>query len=458
MKNKSNMSNIKPLNQQVQFNQSVQPKHALLNEPLFIQRSSDYKTGSFATGGKQRYFDYVAMVDNIMAYLRESWGCEPRLYYQDENNDVWDALGEDIRTGYQGLRHAASLYDLVETAQFRFETERDRELSGYEIRPSARNNLFAYDEFRVAFARIPRENQYGLGCEDLIFAENDAELGFFLADMRKRQLESRKLILFSDTRDGLEQERMDPEGKVSRDDVFMEESLKTQIYRSVDEFFTNEGSFFRDYGIPYKRGILLYGKPGNGKTTLVRSISASVDAPVAYWQITEYTSSESITEVFAAAARMAPMVLVIEDMDSMPESCRSYFLNTLDGAASKEGVFLIGTTNYPERIDPALMNRAGRFDRSYEVKLPNESLRRAYLISKGLGRFADNVQLADIAKRTEGFTFAQLGELYVSAALQRHYEGEAELERMVDEMKADFGKSRSGEWMAADKSRSMGFM
>lgn len=53
---------------------------------------------------------------------------------------------------------------------------------------------------------------------------------------------------------------------------------------------------------------------------------------------------------------------LIEDIDSMPASCRSYFLNTLDGATSKEGMYLIGTTNYPEKIDPALMNRAGRFE------------------------------------------------------------------------------------------------
>ncbi|MDQ6422920.1 AAA family ATPase [Paenibacillus sp. LHD-117] len=429
---------------------------AINKEVPFICRVSD-ATGR-TSAGAHVYFDYADIMSKVQFFLKERFGCELKLYYQDENNDVWDALDEDLRSGYDGVRHAASLYDLVETAQFRYETERDRGMSGYEIRPSARNNLFIYDANRVAFARVPRETQYGLGHEDIIFAEDDEALGAFLADTRARQLDNRKLILFSDTKDGLEQERLRPRESVTRDDVFMEEALKSQIYRSVDEFFANEGAFFRDYGIPYKRGILLYGKPGNGKTTLVKSISQTAGAPVAYWQITEFTSSESISEVFAAAMRMAPMVLVIEDIDSMPESCRSYFLNTLDGAASKEGVFLIGTTNYPEKIDPALMNRAGRFDRAYEVKLPDEALRHAYLIRKGMGRIVGEDQLAEVARRTEGFTFAQLGELFVSAALQRHYEGEADLGRLIGEMKSDYAKGRSGDWMAADKGRAMGFL
>ncbi len=84
----------------------------------------------------------------------------------------------------------------------------------------------------------------------------------------------------------------------------------------------------------------------------MKSIAGSIDAPVAYWQITEFTSSETIEEVIQAARRLAPAVLVIEDIDSMPEDVRSFFLNTLDGATSKEGLFLIGTTNYPEEIDP----------------------------------------------------------------------------------------------------------
>ncbi|SFI79653.1 ATPase family associated with various cellular activities (AAA) [Paenibacillus sp. UNC496MF] len=307
-------------------------------------------------------------------------------------------------------------------------------------------------------ARVPRVTQHGLGYEDLIFGEHDEAMLRFLEAMRERQLASPKIIVFTDTKDGLEQTREPASAPVTRSDVFMDEELKTQIYRSVDEFFSRDRAFFLTYGIPYKRGILLYGKPGNGKTTLVKSISSTASAPIAYWQITEYTSSGSIQEVFAAAVQLAPMVLVIEDIDSMPDSCRSYFLNTLDGANSKEGIYLIGTTNYPEKIDPALMNRAGRFDRAYEVKPPNEAMRRAYLAYKGLNRLVDEDAVGRAAAATEGFTLAQLSELYASAALQMHYERAVHLERVIRDMRTDYDKGRSREWMSDAASRKLGFM
>ena len=415
--------------------------------------------------GRQRdtrsYFDYIPALQAIVEYLENRYGTGYRLYYQDDGNEAWNGLEEDLRRGFEGVEHAASLFDLVETSVFEYAAEAkegaDPGKAGYAIRPAVRNNLFVYPKHRVAMARIPRVTQHGLGYEDLIFAESDEEMFGFLEEMRKRQLADPQIAVFTDTRDGLEQTREPIAGAVERSDVFLEEELKTQIYRSIDEFFSKDRSFFHAYGIAYKRGILLYGKPGNGKTTLVKSIASTTRAPVAYWQITEYTSSGSIQEVFAAATQMAPMVLVIEDIDSMPESCRSYFLNTLDGATSKEGIYLIGTTNYPEKIDPALMNRAGRFDRAYEVKQPNEAIRRAYLIRRGMGKLADDEAVARAAGATEGFTLAQLGELYVSAALQMHYEREVDLDRLIAGMKSDTAKGRKGQWMTENESRRLGF-
>ncbi|WP_245590295.1 AAA family ATPase [Cohnella panacarvi] len=427
---------------------------AKATEPRFIVRA---EPGAGQPQDMKNYFNYIEAVHKIIDFLRDRFRCDFRLYYQDDGNEAWNGLEEDIRNGYEGVEHVASLYDLVETNIFEFSGDPEATRKGYAIRPAVRNNLFIYPKHRVALVRIPKITLHGIGYEDLIFAESDEGMVRFLEEMRSRQLDNPKIVLFTDTRDGLEQTREPFTYSVSRSDVFLDEELKTQIFRSVDEFFSKDRSFFQTYGIPYKRGILLYGKPGNGKTTLVKSISSTTSAPVAYWQITQYTNSGSIQEVFAAATQMAPMVLVIEDIDSMPESCRSYFLNTLDGAISKEGVYLIGTTNYPEKIDPALMNRAGRFDRAYEVRTPNEPLRQAYLIRKGMDRLADEETIARTARATEGFTLAQLGELYVSAALQMHYENAVDLDRLIADMKSDYAKGRSGEWMTENQPRRLGF-
>lgn len=427
----------------------------LMKDQRFVVRAEP-KTG-MQGHDTQAYFNYTSAVVAVIDFLRGEFGADCRLYYQDDGNEIWNGLEEDVKNGYEGVRHAASLFDLVETQVFEYASESGQRTQGYAIRPAVRNNLFVYPKHGVALARIPRLTMHGIGYEDLIFGVSDEGVGEFLEDMRKRQLADRKIIVFTDTREGQEQNREQPANAVTRDAVFMDEALKTQIYRSIDEFFSQDRSFFHTYDVPYKRGILLYGKPGNGKTTLVKSIATTVDAPIAYWQITEYTNSESIQEVFSAAARMAPMVLVIEDIDSMPESCRSYFLNTLDGATSKEGIYLIGTTNYPEKIDPALMNRAGRFDRAYEVKLPDESLRRAYLMRRGLGRLVGEETVARTARDTEGFSLAQLGELYVSAALEKHYEGEADMDRLIAGMQSDYAKDRKREWLTDGRSRKLGF-
>ena len=176
-----------------------------------------------------------------------------------------------------------------------------------------------------------------------------------------------------------------------------------------------------------------------------------------YWQITEFTNSYSISEIFETATGLAPMVLVIEDIDSTPEEVRSVFLNTLDGATSKEGFFLIGTTNYPEKIDPALINRAGRFDRAYEINLPTLELRLNYLLKKGLNRIVSMDLLKTVVKETEGFSFAQLNELYSSAALQWHYEGAVDIGSIVKDLNKDNLKGKKQDWLTSSSGFSVGF-
>jgi SpoVK/Ycf46/Vps4 family AAA+-type ATPase len=152
------------------------------------------------------------------------------------------------------------------------------------------------------------------------------------------------------------------------------------------------------------------------------------------------------------------MILVIEDIDSMPVQVRSYFLNMLDGATSKEGIFLIGTTNYPEKIDPALINRAGRFDRAYEIKLPTAELRLSYLQRKGLQELLGEDGMRDAVRQTDGFTFAQLNELYVSAVLEWHGERQVNVTAIARSMKAEHDKGRTQVWLKDEEEPRVGFL
>jgi len=413
------------------------------------------KIGSIYTYARQteaeisRYGEYARIIDGIREALRAQYGVAYELYASDDpNTQYWKLLEEDIKSGCKEVEHVARIFDRLEERTFAYND--DKKEPDYHVHLSILNNVFAYPEMGVALARSPVFMPHGLSYQDYVFAVGDDALRHFLGNVRQRERQQQinRVTVFTDMREGVRREDEPIGRRVGRDDVVMDESIKKEIFRSLDQFFAGDRSFYERYDIPYKRGILLYGHPGNGKTTLVKAIAGSVPGPVAYWQITEFTTSESIGEVFEAASRLTPMVLVIEDIDSMPQDVRSVFLNTLDGATSKEGIFLIGTTNYPEKIDPGLMNRAGRFDRSYEVKMPSEALRLKYLQLRSFETFVGEAGNEAAAAMTDGFSLTQLGELYVSAALEWHERGEVDLEQLVRGMRGELEKGRRHEWMS----------
>ncbi|MGI2326599.1 ATP-binding protein [Planococcus sp. YIM B11945] len=319
-----------------------------------------------------------------------------------------------------------------------------------KIQETFENRLVFFPEHEVAICQLAYYTSSDNSWPEFhCFAKSvDAAFTFLEAmNEKQRQVLMSKITFLVDTDEGIKRRKNGEMAIVAREEVMLNEGTKKDIFRSIDEFFNADGQFFKDYGVPYKRGILLYGAPGNGKTTLVKSITGSTNAPVVYWQITEFTNSYSIQEVFGIVSRLAPAILVIEDIDSMPEFTRSVFLNTLDGTQSREGLFIIGTTNYPEQIDPALINRAGRFDRAYEIPSPDKKLRERYLRKLDVNSIFTEAEMLEMANLTKSLSISQLNELYMSSALNWHYDGDSGFAKRIAELQKQNKRTKQKDWV-----------
>jgi hypothetical protein len=218
----------------------------------------------------------------------------------------------------------------------------------------------------------------------------------------------------------------------SLDALVLAPGLKEELRRDVETFFSSEPRYAM-YSVPWKRGLLLTGPPGNGKTHAIKGLISELDRPCLYARsfACEGTSDQrNIREVFRKARSAAPCLLVLEDLDSMvTDENRAFFLNELDGFARNDGILVVATTNHPERLDPAIVDRPSRFDRKYLFDVPAVAERRAYLMrwnqSLQPALRAGDGALELAAERTNGFSFAYLKELALSSVM-----------RWADEMKS----------------------
>jgi hypothetical protein len=211
----------------------------------------------------------------------------------------------------------------------------------------------------------------------------------------------------------------------SFDNLVLHDRLKQEIQNDFAQFFLSREIYER-YRVPWKRGVLFIGPPGNGKTHTVKALVNQLGRPCLYVKgfKSEYaTDQQNMRLVFDRARMTTPCLVVLEDLDSMiDDKSRAFFLNELDGFETNAGVVVLATTNHPDRLDPALLNRPSRFDRKYYFNLPAEAERSAYIATWN-NELQPELRLseaaaAEVARQTEGFSFAYMKELFLSSMMQ----------------------------------------
>jgi transitional endoplasmic reticulum ATPase len=222
---------------------------------------------------------------------------------------------------------------------------------------------------------------------------------------------------------------------VGWDDVGGLDEAQERLREGV-ELPLKEPDAFRRIGIRPAKGFLLYGPPGTGKTLLAKAVARESQANFIATKSSDLLSKwygeseQQIARLFARARQVAPCVIFIDELDSLvparggglgepqvTERVVNTILSELDGLEELQSVVVIGATNRPNLVDPALL-RPGRFDELIYVPVPDEAGRRRILAIHTEGMpLADDVDLDMLARRTERFTGADLEDLVRRAGM-----------------------------------------
>lgn len=198
------------------------------------------------------------------------------------------------------------------------------------------------------------------------------------------------------------------------DDLFLPDDLKNGIQSSVEGFLKSENLYAKK-GIPWKRGIILHGPAGCGKSSSIQTIISNYD----FKPITVHpgANDDTIMEAFSYAQSQGPSLLYFEDLDSILQEVNlSLFLNLMDGISSKSGIFVIATANDLSGFKDNIKDRPSRFDRKFEFPLPNKLMLKQYM-KKWFGNIVKSKDLdglVEIAFKYK-FSYAYIKELYISA-------------------------------------------
>ena len=225
------------------------------------------------------------------------------------------------------------------------------------------------------------------------------------------------------------------DNKVTFKDVAGLKEEKEEVSELID--FLKNPKKFQKLGARIPKGVLLMGPPGTGKTLLAKAVAGEANVPFYFISGSDFVElfvgvgASRVRDMFQQAKRNAPCLIFIDEIDAVGrqrgtglggghderEQTLNQLLTEMDGFGANEGIIIIAATNRPDVLDPALL-RPGRFDRQVTVNLPDvrgrEEILEVHAKNKILG---DGITLKNLAKRTPGFSGADLENLLNEAAL-----------------------------------------
>lgn len=212
------------------------------------------------------------------------------------------------------------------------------------------------------------------------------------------------------------------------DEIILDPSTKREVKANTVEFL-RRGNYWVEFGIPRKRGVLLAGDPGTGKTLICKALMAESDGITCITTSAyKLSANEYITDLYKMAQDLSPCVVFIEDIDLIGLNREEYhyqhgpallsLLNVLDGVEEKHEIVTVATTNNWEALDRAISKRPSRFDRVIKLSLPSLEERKELV-----GLLCQKIPIDEriqeyMAGKAEGCTPAQLQEIIYGLAIE----------------------------------------